>query len=80
MLTKNSCLPYDFIDTYEKLDYEGLIPYEHFFNTLKGKNVSEQEYVEKYVKPFEKYGCKNMSDWVRVYNNADVGPAFRSIR
>ena len=36
--------PYDFLNTYDKINNTELPPHEAFFNKLKNKNITDEEY------------------------------------
>ena len=63
--------PYKWSDSYDKLSYIGPVPHCKFYSSLKGKNITTEEY-EDFVSEFHKRGCVTMMDWLREYNLADV--------
>ena len=64
--------PYEWLDSYEKLNHPGPVPKVSFYSSLKGE-ISSQDY-EEFVKEFYARGCETMMDWLREYNLADVIP------
>ena len=71
--------PYEWLDSYEKLNHLGPVPKEAFYSSLKGKNpLSHQEY-EEFVREFYARGCATMMDWLREYNLADVIPFIEAL-
>ena len=74
-----SWLPYEWFTNADKLDYEGLPPHRCWFSKLKNEFVlSPEEYEEcKYV--FRERGMKTFADWLKYYNNLDVGPFLEAL-
>ena len=69
--------PYEWLDSYEKLNHLGPVPKEAFYSSLKGE-LSSQEY-EEFVREFYARGCATMMDWLREYNLADVIPFIEAL-
>ena len=69
--------PYEWLDSYEKLNHLGPVPKEAFYSSLKGE-LSSQEY-EEFVREFYARGCATMMDWLREYNLADVIPFIEAV-
>ena len=66
--------PYEWIDSFEKLNHVGPCPREAFRNSLREKiTISEDEYKD-FCGEFYKRKCVTMGDWLRKYNFADVEP------
>ena len=66
--------PYEWFDSFEKLNHEGPVKYEEFFSSLKGRiTISQKEY-QNFCDEFSKRGCVTMKDWLKEYNLADVTP------
>ena len=65
--------PYEWFDSFEKLNHKGPVKYEDFFSSLKGGNISQEEY-QNFCDEFHKRGCETMKDWLKEYNLADVKP------
>ena len=63
--------PYEWLDSYDKLSHVGPVPHCGFYSSLKGKNITTDEY-EDFVSELHKRGCVAMMDWLREYNLADV--------
>ena len=71
--------PYEWLDSYEKLNHLGPVPKEAFYSSLKGENpLSHQEY-EEFIREFYARGCATMMDWLREYNLADVIPFIEAL-
>ena len=37
-------LPYEWLDSYDKLSHVGTVPHSEFYSSLKGKNITTEEY------------------------------------
>ena len=64
--------PYEWFDSFEKLNHEGPVKYEEFFSSLKGRITISQEEYQNFCDEFSKRGCVTMEDWLKEYNLADV--------
>ena len=74
-----SWLPYEWFDSEEKLDYEGLPEYEHWYSKLKKEYVLTREEWEGCKQVFEDKGMKTFKDWLEYYNNLDVAPGLEAL-
>ena len=74
-----SWLPYEWFDREEKLDYEGLPEYEHWYSKLKKEYVLTREEWEGCKRTFEEKGMKTFKDWLEYYNNLDVAPGLEAL-
>ena len=80
--------PYEWFDSYDKLDYPGLPPPEEWFSKLKGCNVlgnSEEEINNNYKlcqKKLEEIAPRNpkFENFLVYYNGMDVGPMLTACR
>lgn len=72
-LLRNSkqCFCYEYIDSFEKLSETCLPPYEHFYSSLKGKNISREDY-ERTLLIYDKFNCKTILDFLQLYVCCDV--------
>ena len=70
--------PYEWFDSFEKLNHKGPVKYEDFFSSLKGGNISQEEY-QNFCDEFHKRGCVTMKDWLKEYNLADVKPFIEAL-
>ena len=71
--------PYEWFDSFEKLNHKGPVKYEEFYSSLKGGiNISQEEY-QKFCDEFRKRGCVTMKDWLKEYNLADVEPFIEAL-
>ena len=75
--------PYEWFDSFEKLNHIGPAKYEEFYSSLKGGITISQEQYQNSCDEFRKRGCATMKDWLKEYNLADVKPfieAFEKTR
>ena len=66
--------PYEWFDSFDKLNHKGPVKYEDFFSSLKGGITISQEEYQNFRDEFSKRGCVTMEDWLKEYNLADVKP------
>ena len=66
--------PYEWFDSFEKLNHKGPVKYEEFYSSLKGGITISQEEYQNFCDEFSKRGCVTMKDWLKEYNLADVTP------
>ena len=71
--------PYEWFDSFEKLNHEGPVKYEEFFSSLKGRITISQEEYQNFCEEFSKRGCVTMEDWLKEYNLADVTPFIQAL-
>ena len=75
-----SWLPYEWIDSPDKLDYPRLPPYFAWYSQLKGAYVlSPKEYADC-KRIFRECGMKTFGDWLEYYNNLDVAPFLQGLQ
>ena len=71
--------PYEWFDSFEKLNHIGPVKYEEFYSSLKGGiTISKEEY-QNFCDEFHKKGCVTMKDRLREYNLADVTPFIEAL-
>jgi hypothetical protein len=70
--------PYEWFTGLEKLDETQLPDHKHFFSSLKGKNISQEEY-ESCKKVWKDKNMKTMRDYLHHYQLLDVRPFLRAI-
>ena len=71
--------PYEWFDSFDKLNHKGPVKYEDFFSSLKGGiTISQKEY-QNFCDEFSKRGCVTMKDWLKEYNLADVTPFIEAL-
>ena len=71
--------PYEWFDSFEKLNHKGPVKYEEFYSSLKGGITISQEEYQNFCDEFSKRGCVTMKDWVKEYNLADVTPFIEAL-
>ena len=76
---KKSWLPYEWLDTSEKLNYSGLPDYLAWYSKLKGSFVLKLSEFKECKKIFKEKGIKTFADWLRYYNNLDVAPGLKAL-
>ena len=72
-------LPYEWFDSFEKLNHKGPVKYEEFYSSLKGGITISQEEYQNFCDEFSKRGCVTMKDWLKEYNLADVTPFIEAL-
>ena len=71
--------PYEWFDSFDKLNHKGPVKYEDFYSSLKGGiTISKEEY-QNFCGEFHKRGCETMEDWLKEYNLADVKPFINAL-
>ena len=71
--------PYEWFDSFEKLNHIGPVKYEEFYSSLKGGITISQEEYQNFCEEFHKRGCVTMKDWLKEYNLADVEPFIEAL-
>ena len=67
--------PYEWFDSYDKLDYPRLPPREAFFSKLTNSNPIESlEHYNKLLQIWEDMNMNTFADYLEYYNNLDTGP------
>ena len=72
--------PYEWFDSFNKLNHKGPVKYEDFFSSLKGGITISQEEYQNFCDEFRKRGCVTMKDWLKEYNLADVTPFINALK
>ena len=70
--------PYSWLDDLSKLNETRLPPKECFFNDLKNKPISDNDY-SSCQKAWVRFKMKSMKDYLRFYNNLDTIPFVECI-
>ena len=65
-------LPYEWLDSVDKLDYKGLPPYWCWYLQLRNSFVLTPSEYEECKRVFQERGMKTFGDWLEYYNNLDV--------
>ena len=71
--------PYEWFESFDKLNHKGPVKYEEFFSSLKGGITISQEEYQNFCDEFSKRGCVTMKDWLKEYNLADVKPFIEAL-
>ena len=71
--------PYEWFDSFNKLNHKGPVKYEELFSSLKGGITISQEEYQNFCDEFSKRGCVTMKDWLKEYNLADVKPFIEAL-
>ena len=71
--------PYEWFDSFDKLNHKGPVKYEEFYSSLKGGITISQEQYQNFCDEFSKRGCETMEDWLQEYNLADVKPFIEAL-
>ena len=71
--------PYEWFDSFKKLNHIGPVKYEEFYSSLKGGITISQEEYQNFCDEFRKRGCEKMKDWLKEYNLADVEPFIEAL-
>ena len=71
--------PYEWFDSFDKLNHKGPVKYEEFYSSLKGGITISQEEYQNFCGEFSKRGCVTMKDWFKEYNLADVKPFIEAL-
>ena len=71
--------PYEWFDSFNKLNHIGPVKYEEFYSSLKGGITISQEEYQNFCDEFRKRGCETMKDWFKEYNLADVKPFIEAL-
>ena len=71
--------PYEWFDSFKKLNHIGPVKYEEFYSSLKGGITISQEEYRNFCDEFHKRGCVTMKDWLKEYNLADVEPFIEAL-
>jgi len=83
LLLKKAMFPYDWFDSFEKLNKDCLPTKEEFFNVLSQSPCSEENY-QRAQKAWEGFNCNSFKDYMLAYLNldilqlADIFEAFRN--
>lgn len=69
--------PYEWLDSFEKLNYVGLPPRKEWYSSLKRKHISNDEW-KLAQKIWEDNNMKIFKDYLEYYNNNDIEPFMKS--
>ena len=76
---QKSCLPYEWFDSPEKLNYPGPPDYPAWYSRLRGWYVLTLSEFAKCKRTFKENGMRTFADWLRYYNNLDVSPRIEAL-
>ena len=77
---EKSWFPYEWFDNPEKLDFPGLPEYAEWYSALKGDYVLTLDEYARCLRRFKEKGMRTFADWLRDYNNQDVGPGLDALQ
>ena len=77
---EKSWLPYEWLDSPDKLDFPGLPPYMAWYSKLKGEYVLTLKEYDDCHRIFKERGMQTFGDWLEYYNNLDVAPFLESLQ
>ncbi len=63
--------PYEYLDSFEKLNETEYPPFERFYDSLKEKNINEEDY-NRGKKLFDYFKCKTFKEYMELYLTCDV--------
>ena len=75
-----SWLPYEWLDSPDKLDFPGLPPYLAWYSKLKGAYVLSPKEYDDCHRIFRDLGMQTIGDWQKYYNNLDVAPFLEALQ
>ena len=76
---RKSVFPYEFLDSYEKLDFDiKLLERKHFHSKLKNGGITDAEWTE-FTLNRDNLGWKTIRDLLIFYNNLDVQPFVQAV-
>ena len=71
LLCRKGYYPYEWMDSAEKLDHEGLPEMEHFYSALRKEGIDEEGYAHA-RNVYEKLECRTFRDYHTTYLKCDV--------
>jgi hypothetical protein len=71
LVTRKGVYPYEYTDSWEKLEETSLPPKEEFYSTLTEEHISSKEY-EHARKVWDHFGCKTLGEYSDLYLKVDV--------
>ena len=71
LLIRKGVYPYEYMDSWERLDETDLPPIEKFYSSLSGSNISPEDY-EHALNVWKTFKCKTLGDYHDLYLLTDV--------
>ena len=71
LLCRKGFYPYEWMDTADKLNHEGLPARENFYSTLTGESITQENYRHA-LNVYDKLKCKRFRDYHMTYLKCDV--------
>lgn len=71
LVSKKGILCYDYIKNFNVLDEPNLPLYEKFYNKMNDCNIPKEDY-QHALKVYEKFNCKSLKDYTKIYLLIDV--------
>jgi len=71
LIIRKGVFPYEYLDSFDKLNDTKLPNKISFYSTIKGKHISQEDY-NRAEKVFKLLGCNNLKDYLEVYLSIDV--------
>jgi len=75
-----SCFPYEWFDSPDKLAYQGLPDYPAWYSRQKAEYLLTLQEWRACKQTFCESGMTSFADWLRYYNNLDVGPFTEALQ
>ena len=72
-----SFFPYEWFDSYDKLNYKGLPPIDCWYSRLKQKHISQEDY-KNCLAIFKQKDMIYFREWLEYYNSMDVLPMLEA--
>lgn len=66
LLIRKGVFPYDYVDSWERLDEQQLPPKEAFYNKLRDSGISDADY-EHAKKVWRAFACHTLRDYMQLY-------------
>ena len=71
LLTRKGVYPYEYMDSFEKLEETKLPPKEAFYSRLNDEDISDEDYAHA-KKVWKTFNMKTLKDYHELYNKVDV--------
>ena len=71
LMVQKGVYPYDYIDSYEKLNIDKLPSQDKFYSNLYNSSCSDEDYKQA-LTVWEKFECKTFLDYHNIYLQSDV--------